>query len=368
MVRDDFWLAVSRFLRELEVPLPEGHNIALADLFDLDHARRVLSAFGRAFGKLPDNLSGTTKEQKEFLKQSVAGLAEEGKVICVRLALFAEMMKGKTWSPATLKVVDGTKGIGITFLEETFSSSSASPEHRYHQIGPIRQQLRPDGGELTEQLRAILRNDKAEAHRRFRAAVALADYVPESEAASWTEQDFQFVADQLVLANAEFQPLLRENLRPISGRLLPGLERVFRDAKMTDAQRLSAANAFADYAARDPEMLSRSLVVATPEQYGVLFPLVAATPAPSTAEYLGTIAATRPPAELGSVERVRVEELLDFLRIVSDAAVDRYPRNSRYALLLALGEYPLNRIPESQREALFKQLGDWYRNDRQPKN
>ena len=133
MVRDDFWLAVSRFLRELEVRLVEGHNIALADLFDLDHARKVLAAFGRAFGRLPDNISETTKEQKDFLKQSVAGLAQEGKVICVRLALFAEMMKGKTWTPATLKDVGGTSGVGVTFLEETFSSSAASPEHRYHQ-------------------------------------------------------------------------------------------------------------------------------------------------------------------------------------------------------------------------------------------
>jgi serine/threonine protein kinase/tetratricopeptide (TPR) repeat protein len=133
MVRDDFWLAVSRFLRELEVRLLEGHNIALADLFDLDHARKVLSAFGRAFGKLPDRISETTREQTEFIGQSVAGLADEGKVICVRLALFAEMMKGKLWSPATLKEVGGTSGIGVTFLEETFSSSAASPEHRYHQ-------------------------------------------------------------------------------------------------------------------------------------------------------------------------------------------------------------------------------------------
>ena len=67
----------------------------LVDLFDLDHARRVLAAFGRAFGKLPEEVSETTKEQKDFLKQSVAALAEEGKVICVRLALFAEMMKGQ---------------------------------------------------------------------------------------------------------------------------------------------------------------------------------------------------------------------------------------------------------------------------------
>ena len=52
MVRDDFWMAVSRFMRELEIRLLEGQNSALVDLFDLDHARKVLAAFGRAFGKL----------------------------------------------------------------------------------------------------------------------------------------------------------------------------------------------------------------------------------------------------------------------------------------------------------------------------
>src|SRR5262249_27688253 len=66
-VRDDFWLAVSRFVRELEVDLVPGCNIALVDLFDLDHARRVLAGFGRAFGKLPENPAEMTREQKEFL-------------------------------------------------------------------------------------------------------------------------------------------------------------------------------------------------------------------------------------------------------------------------------------------------------------
>src|SRR5262249_6252344 len=98
MVRDDFWLAVSRFLKELEIRLLEGQNSALVDLFDPDHARKVLAAFGRAFGKLPENPAETSKEQKEFLKQAVSGLSREGKVICVRLALFAEMMKGKAWT------------------------------------------------------------------------------------------------------------------------------------------------------------------------------------------------------------------------------------------------------------------------------
>jgi hypothetical protein len=67
------------------------------------------------------------------LKQAVAGLAEAGTVICVRLALFAEMMKTKAWTPGTLKEVGGTAGVGIKFLEETFSSPTANPKHRLHQ-------------------------------------------------------------------------------------------------------------------------------------------------------------------------------------------------------------------------------------------
>src|SRR5262249_28093935 len=70
---------------------------------------------------------------KEFLKQAVSGLAQDGKVIPVRLALFADMVKGKVWTPVTLKEVGGTEGVGVTFLVETFSAASAPPEHRLHQ-------------------------------------------------------------------------------------------------------------------------------------------------------------------------------------------------------------------------------------------
>ena len=51
----------------------------------------------------------------------------------VRLALFAEMVKGKPWTPATLREVGGMDGVGVKFLEETFSSGRSNPEHRYHQ-------------------------------------------------------------------------------------------------------------------------------------------------------------------------------------------------------------------------------------------
>ena len=54
----------------------------------------------------------------------------------MRLALFAEMMKGKPWTPATLKEVGGTEGVGVTFLEETFSAADR----------PARAPLSPESG------------------------------------------------------------------------------------------------------------------------------------------------------------------------------------------------------------------------------
>jgi eukaryotic-like serine/threonine-protein kinase len=132
-VRDDFWMAATRFLRDLDIRLIEGENSAAVDLFDLLHSKRVLSAFGLAYRVLPERASDFTPEQQEFIDQSVTGLAQDGKIISVRLALFAEMMKGKPWTPATLREVGGTEGVGLAFLEENFGAPTAPPEHRLHQ-------------------------------------------------------------------------------------------------------------------------------------------------------------------------------------------------------------------------------------------
>jgi serine/threonine protein kinase/formylglycine-generating enzyme required for sulfatase activity len=148
MIRDDFWMAATCFLRELEIRLLEGQNSAAIDLFPLRHADRVLTAFGRAFGAWPANRTEVGKDQKQFLEQAVRGLARENKVICVRLALFAEMMKARPWTPAALKEVGGTEGVGVTFLEETFSAATAPPDHRYHQKAAqaVLKALLPDTG------------------------------------------------------------------------------------------------------------------------------------------------------------------------------------------------------------------------------
>ena len=95
---------------------------------------RVLTAFGRAYGVLPEKSSELTPEQRAFLEQAVAGLAQDGKVISVRLALFAEMVKGKPWTPATLEGGRRHAGRGRDVSRRDLQChDSANPEHRLHQ-------------------------------------------------------------------------------------------------------------------------------------------------------------------------------------------------------------------------------------------
>ena len=58
MVRDDFAMAAARFMDAIDIPILQGHNFATVDLFDTEHAEKVLLRFGQAFGRLPAN-SGT---------------------------------------------------------------------------------------------------------------------------------------------------------------------------------------------------------------------------------------------------------------------------------------------------------------------
>ncbi|MHC4878282.1 MAG: SUMF1/EgtB/PvdO family nonheme iron enzyme, partial [Planctomycetota bacterium] len=135
LVRDDFWMAVTRFMRALEIRLIEGENSLGADLFDTRHARKVLSLYGAAFGNLPATVEQQTDAEQQFVRQAIDSLAHDGKVISVQVALFAEMARRfDNWVPATLDQVGGTEGLGVEFLEGKFSSRSAPPEHHRHEV------------------------------------------------------------------------------------------------------------------------------------------------------------------------------------------------------------------------------------------
>ncbi|MBW3596007.1 MAG: SUMF1/EgtB/PvdO family nonheme iron enzyme [Planctomycetes bacterium] len=169
LVRDDFWMAATWFMRELETPLVEGSNSAAVDLFPIRHARKVLAAYGRAFGALPDSPE-TSPEHAQFLNEAAAGLAQEEKVICVRLALFAQMMKDRPWTPGSLRDLGGAEGVGAAFLEEAFSAPTAPPAHRLHQKAAravLRALLPPPGTDIKGRVRSAeeLREAAGYSHR-----------------------------------------------------------------------------------------------------------------------------------------------------------------------------------------------------------
>jgi formylglycine-generating enzyme required for sulfatase activity len=144
MVRDDFWMALTRFLDELGVELVQGQNAAAVDLFDLIHARKVLVAFGRAFGRLPEASDSLTADQSAFLEQAIGWLAQDGRVISIRLALFAEMVKGKDWTGATLAEAGNMERIGVAFLDETFRA--ATLRHHEKPAQAVLKALLPERG------------------------------------------------------------------------------------------------------------------------------------------------------------------------------------------------------------------------------
>jgi serine/threonine protein kinase/formylglycine-generating enzyme required for sulfatase activity len=157
LARDEFWMAATRFMRNLEIDLVPDRNIAVVDLFDLRHARKVLTAFGRAYGTMSERTADFCRDQESFLDQAIAGLAQDFQIVSVRLALFAEMVKVKPWTPATLRAVGGMQGVGVTFLEETFASPQANPRYRLHQRAAqavLKALLPPSGTDLKGQMRS----------------------------------------------------------------------------------------------------------------------------------------------------------------------------------------------------------------------
>lgn len=144
MVRDDFWFAINRFMRSLEVRILEGINSFAVDLFDVQHAQRILKAFGQAFGKVE---YPPTESQNNFVVAAIQELMQGENISPVRLALFAEMMKNRDWEAGTLRAVGGATGVGLRFFEETFDAPRGNTAAKKHgdAIRNVLESLLPEG-------------------------------------------------------------------------------------------------------------------------------------------------------------------------------------------------------------------------------
>ena len=136
VVRDDFWMAITRFLAELDVALVQGHNLTAVEPFDRRHAEYVLSRLGEACGAITPEL-GPTPEQREFLKLAIAELAEDERIPSVKLSLFVDIMKAQEWRREDLESLrgrarnwasfPGTESRGFDGATELPTPSTSSP-------------------------------------------------------------------------------------------------------------------------------------------------------------------------------------------------------------------------------------------------
>ena len=129
LVRDDFWMAVTRFLRAVDIPLVQGGNAAAVELLDARHTRKVLEGFGRALGQLPGPGGAVTDETEHFFQKAVSGLIDaDGRVIPMRLSLFTEVVRNRPWTPETLRALRDVDGIGVKFLDDCFTK----PQYKHY--------------------------------------------------------------------------------------------------------------------------------------------------------------------------------------------------------------------------------------------
>lgn len=153
MVREEFLSAAFRLEGPLGIQLRSNANLHLVDFFDRQHAEKVLTLFGRALKRFPDEPAPLSDEQSRFIRQVVSEMSQDetrgNGIACVRLALYAEMMKGEVWLPPTLRTAQHRR-LGFQFLENAFNGRAADPKHKEFKrhAKTVLGQLLPEEGEL----------------------------------------------------------------------------------------------------------------------------------------------------------------------------------------------------------------------------
>ncbi len=130
LVRDEFWSEISQFMQMMELSLSDGFNASNHPLMNKVHAKRVLESFGRAYEMLPPFDSQLTAAQKTFIDTVIDGLAQDETVLCVRIAMFAELMKNYAWEIQTINAFGGVEIAFSRFLTDAFHSQNSPMSRR----------------------------------------------------------------------------------------------------------------------------------------------------------------------------------------------------------------------------------------------
>lgn len=148
-VRDDFWMAIAKLMADIDVELIQSKNAAGIELFDRQHACRVLGQFGQAYGRLSaDDSSAASADSQRFIEMVINDMEMDGRIMPLQISLFAEIARSIPWRTGTYRALGGRTAIGVAFLDSIFSRHSPHPTYRALE-GPAREILRallPAGG------------------------------------------------------------------------------------------------------------------------------------------------------------------------------------------------------------------------------
>lgn len=150
-------------MKSAEMQLADGKNALFIDLFLTAHAESVMQGFGRAYRALPAYPAPLSKDQRDFVGTTIQGLSKNGRVAPVQIAFVAEILKDETWEPRTLELYGGVEGIGVRFLEKTFTLPTAPVIHRSHAEAAqavLRMLLPASQGEPRTTLKGRCRSEK----------------------------------------------------------------------------------------------------------------------------------------------------------------------------------------------------------------
>jgi serine/threonine protein kinase/formylglycine-generating enzyme required for sulfatase activity len=145
LVREEFRTPAARFLKELDLESSPSRRESLVDLFDLEHARQVLTAMGRSSQALPAAEDEQTDEHRQFLDHAVQLLEHDGRVVPALVAMFVEYMRDKPWTAESLAALGGADSVAAAFFDDLLRRAvgSTQPGRALEMVAVILQALLP---------------------------------------------------------------------------------------------------------------------------------------------------------------------------------------------------------------------------------
>lgn len=128
IVRDDFWVELSKFMRTVEEPMREGENMMAIEPFTTEHAEAVLFKIGTIV-KQP---SKDQQTRRKFIERGIEIIQTEGYVPPVRLALFVEITKDFPWEAETIRHFNDLNALVQTYLKQRFNPEICPRRYRHH--------------------------------------------------------------------------------------------------------------------------------------------------------------------------------------------------------------------------------------------